>query len=71
VVRPRADNYEERQLEILDTAAAMFAERGFDGTPMSAIATGCGVSKALLYHYFESKEELLYQMLKKSLSLVD
>lgn len=64
MVRPRAENYEERQLEILDTAAAMFAERGFDGTPMSAIATGCGVSKALLYHYFESKEELLYQMLK-------
>ncbi len=63
MVRPRADNYEERRGEILDKAAAMFAERGFDATSMSSIASGLGVSKALVYHYFQSKEELLYQML--------
>ncbi len=63
MVRPRAENYEERRGEILDKAAAMFAERGFDATSMSSIASGLGVSKALVYHYFQSKEELLYQML--------
>lgn len=63
MVRPRADNYQERRTEILDAAAAMFAERGFDGTSISAIALKCGVSKALLYHYFASKEEILYEML--------
>jgi TetR/AcrR family transcriptional regulator len=63
VVRPRAENYEERRVEILDTAAALFAARGFEATSMSSIAGALGVSKALVYHYFESKEELLFEML--------
>ncbi len=63
MVRPRAENYEERRQSLLDAAAAMFAERGFDGASMSQIARQCGVSKALLYHYYQSKEELLYSML--------
>jgi len=63
MVRPRAENYQERRSEILDAAASIFAERGFDGTSTSAIALKCGVSKALLYHYFASKEEILFEML--------
>lgn len=63
MVRPRAENYQERRSEILDAAASIFAERGFDGTSTSAIAVKCGVSKALLYHYFTSKEEILFEML--------
>ncbi len=63
MVRPRAENYEERRVEILDTAAALFAARGFEATSMSSIAGALGVSKALVYHYFESKEELLFEML--------
>ncbi|CAN5459781.1 TetR/AcrR family transcriptional regulator [soil metagenome] len=63
MVRPRANNYQERRSEILDAAASIFAERGFDGTSTSAIALKCGVSKALLYHYFASKEEILFEML--------
>lgn len=63
MVRPRAENYQERKDEILDCAASMFAERGFDATAISSIAIRCGVSKALLYHYYSSKEELLYNML--------
>ncbi len=63
MVRTRAENYQERRSEILDAAASIFAERGFDGTSTSAIALKCGVSKALLYHYFASKEEILFEML--------
>jgi AcrR family transcriptional regulator len=63
MVRPRADNYDERRQEIRDAAAAIFAERGFDGTSIADIARKCGVSKALLYHYYDSKEALLYDML--------
>ena len=63
MVRPRADNYEQRRGEILDAAATMFAEKGFDGSSISQIAKKCGVSKALVYHYYQSKEELLYSML--------
>lgn len=63
MVRTRAENYQERRSEILGAAASIFAERGFDGTSTSAIALKCGVSKALLYHYFASKEEILFEML--------
>lgn len=63
MVRPRADNYEERRQEILDAAAAMFAEQGFDGTSIADIARRCGGSKALLYHYYQSKDALLFDML--------
>lgn len=63
MVRPRAENYLERQQSILDAAAAMFAKNGFNGTSISTLADSCGVSKALLYHYYDSKEALLYEML--------
>ncbi len=70
MVRPRADNYEERKQEIADAAAAVFAEQGFDGSSISFVAQRCGVSKALLYHYFQSKEDLLYYMLKSHCQLL-
>lgn len=63
MVRSRADNYLERQQGILDTAASMFAVHGFNGTSISTLAEECGISKALLYHYYDSKEKLLYEML--------
>jgi len=63
VVRPRADNYEERRRAILDGAAALFAGQGFDGTSIATIARRLGVSKALLYHYYQSKEALLFDIL--------
>lgn len=70
MVRPRADNYEERRQEILNSAASMFAEYGFEGSSISQIAKKCGFSKALLYHYYQSKEELLYSMLKSHCDLL-
>jgi AcrR family transcriptional regulator len=70
MVRPRAENYEEKRQSILDGAAAMFAERGFDGTSIAAIAQYCGVSKALLYHYYQSKEALLFDMLHSHCTLL-
>jgi AcrR family transcriptional regulator len=70
MVRPRAENYDERRREILDGAASMFAERGFDGTSIASIAQFLGVSKALLYHYYQSKEALLYDMLHSHCQLL-
>jgi TetR/AcrR family transcriptional regulator len=70
MVRPRADNYEERRQGILDGAAAAFAEKGFDGSSIATIAQSLGVSKALLYHYYHSKETLLYDMLRSHCELL-
>jgi AcrR family transcriptional regulator len=48
--------------EILRTAARLFQERGYDATSMQDIASALGLSKAALYHHFESKDEILFQI---------
>jgi AcrR family transcriptional regulator len=52
-----------RQKEIFDTAAALFARRGYSRTSMRDLAEALGLQKSSLYHYFESKEELLHRLL--------
>ncbi|HWQ09203.1 MAG TPA: TetR/AcrR family transcriptional regulator [Holophaga sp.] len=49
---------EARRQAILDTAAQVFREEGFERASMSAICERLGYSKATLYNYFQSKEEL-------------
>ncbi len=46
---------------ILAAAREAFAERGFDGTSIRAIATGAGVDPALVHHYFGTKEQLFLE----------
>jgi AcrR family transcriptional regulator len=46
--------------EICDTALELFTADGYDQTPLSRIAKAIGLTKAGLYHYFSSKEELLF-----------
>ena len=50
---------------ILDAAARFFAERGFPGASMSDLARECGISKALVYHYYTNKEALLYDITER------
>src|SRR5262249_21758783 len=50
---------------ILEKAAEAFAERGYATTSMSELAAACGVSKALLYHYYESKDAILFDLLDR------
>ncbi len=49
---------EERRQAILDTAKGEFTKQGFSQTSMSSIAKKVGGSKATLYNYFSSKEEI-------------
>lgn len=60
MARPQAADYEERREAILDRAAELFARSGFLGATVSDIARACGASKSLLYHYYRSKEEVLF-----------
>ena len=59
MARGRAATYAVQQDAILQHAARLFAERGFQGTSMLELASAAGVSKALLYHYYEDKYQLL------------
>jgi AcrR family transcriptional regulator len=60
MARTRASDFEEKQHGILRSAAAVFAEQGMDKASMAQIASHCNVSKALLYHYYPSKDELIF-----------
>ena len=60
MARPKAPTFDRQRAAILETAAELFADRGFRGASMADLARACGVSKALLYHYYRDKEQLLF-----------
>jgi len=49
---------------LLETATALFAEKGYAGTSVREIVGQAGVSKPVLYYYFKSKEGLFYAILE-------
>ncbi|UCD79607.1 MAG: TetR/AcrR family transcriptional regulator [Desulfobacterales bacterium] len=49
---------------LLETATALFAEKGYAGTSVREIVERAGVSKPVLYYYFKSKEGLFYAILE-------
>jgi AcrR family transcriptional regulator len=55
---------------ISTVAETLFAERGFDGTYLREIAERAGSTKALIYHYYGSKEELYLSVLESAASEV-
>ena len=54
--------------QILDAARALFAERGYQGTTMRAVAERAGVNAALVHHYFKAKEGLFIAALRMPLN---
>lgn len=54
---------EAKRQAILDVAAQAFQELGFERTSMSEICARVGGSKATLYNYFPSKEELVFEVI--------
>jgi AcrR family transcriptional regulator len=50
---------EERRTQIIDTALTLFAQKGFAGTRTREIAEAAGVSEALIFQHFKTKEELV------------
>jgi AcrR family transcriptional regulator len=55
------DSYEAKRRFALETAARAFNERGFYKTSLDDIAAELNVTKAALYYYFRSKDEILYE----------
>jgi AcrR family transcriptional regulator len=49
---------------LLDAALGLFAQRGFAGTSIRDIATAAGLTSAALYSHFESKEQLLAELVR-------
>src|ERR1700739_3812119 len=53
-----------RRDELLELAAAMFAERGLRATTVRDIADAAGILSGSLYHHFASKEEMVDEVLR-------
>jgi AcrR family transcriptional regulator len=56
---------EERRAAILESALAVFAERGYHASSIDDIARKGGVSKALIYEHFASKQQLYAELLNQ------
>ncbi|WP_137702244.1 TetR/AcrR family transcriptional regulator [Marimonas lutisalis] len=68
MARTIAKDHGEKRAQILKSAAKVFADQGFDRASMAMLARECGISKANIYHYYDSKDALLYDLLDNYLS---
>jgi AcrR family transcriptional regulator len=55
---------------VLDHATEVFCEKGYEGASMRDLSRASGMSLAGLYHYFESKERLLYLIQKHTFTTI-
>lgn len=71
MARTQSKHYPEIRENILKQAAGLFAEQGYAGTTIIDLARACGSSRGALYHYFESKEEILFHILQDHVDRLD
>ncbi len=65
--RQQTDGGLATRQKILETAAALFARRGYYGTSTRDIADEVGIRQPSLFHHFESKQDLLAELLDRDL----
>jgi TetR/AcrR family transcriptional regulator, cholesterol catabolism regulator len=70
VAAPSATRFDRRLGEILGHATDVFCEKGYEGASMRDLSRATGMSLAGLYHYFQSKERLLYLIQKHTFSTI-
>src|SRR5712691_11206062 len=67
---PRETVIDSRQ-EILRTAARLFQQRGYDATSMNDVAASLKLSKGGLYHHFQSKDEILFEIMNHAMEITE
>lgn len=68
MARTIAKDYDDKRRLILEQAAGVFATEGFGRASVSQVAQACNISKANIYHYYTSKDEILFDILDSYLS---
>jgi AcrR family transcriptional regulator len=63
MARLRSAHYEDIQLGILAKAAELFGTKGYERSSIGDLTEACNLSRGALYHYFSSKESILFAML--------
>lgn len=64
-ITARRQQAEQRRAQLIDTALAVFAEKGVEAATVKDLSETAGVAQGLLYHYFRSKEDLLQAALER------
>jgi AcrR family transcriptional regulator len=57
--------------EILRASARLFQEQGYDGTSMNDVAAALKLSKGGLYHHFQSKDEILFNLMNHAMDITE
>lgn len=68
MARTIAKDHDQKRDQILKAAAKVFATEGFDRASMTQLARECGISKANIYHYYDGKHAILFDILDSYLS---
>ena len=63
MARTRSENYDGIHLGIFTNAAALFSAQGYMRSSIADLADACKLSRGALYHYFDSKEAILFAIL--------
>jgi AcrR family transcriptional regulator len=61
---PRLKNGGDRRAQILHEATGLFAQHGFDGTSVRAIARACSITEAAIYRHFDHKVHLYEEVIR-------
>jgi TetR/AcrR family transcriptional regulator, cholesterol catabolism regulator len=64
-------DHKGRHREILETAARLICEKGYEGASIQDIADACGMTKAGLYHHIRSKEHLLLEIMNYGMDVFE
>lgn len=63
MARTQAADYDQRRESIVEQAALLYARNGFLGASVSDLAEACDISKSAIYHYYPSKEDILFDVM--------
>ena len=66
-----SDVHRERHKAVLETAARLICEKGYEAASVQDIAGACGLTKAGLYYYIRSKEDLLLEIMNYGMDIFE
>ena len=71
MARTQAAEYDQRREHIVEQAARLYARNGFLGTSVADLAAACEISKSAIYHYYPSKEDILFEVMNSHMQALD
>ncbi len=67
-IAPDNPSVNEAETKLLESALTLFSEKGYEGTSIREIIEGAGVTRPVLYYYFENKEDLFTRLVEEKFS---